>query len=504
MKYLIIILIIIFCLLKFTKAQSWQSQSSGTTVGITSIYFTDANTGWALGWKFFPSKVLLKTTNAGATWFSQTLPASVVSPCDIWMVNSTTGYIVTHAAQIYKTTDGGSSWFLQLLDPSGEGNFNSIIFTNTNTGYAVGYPGLIYKTVNAGSSWLQQITGTSVFLYDIAFSGTDTAYVSGDNGTILKTVNGGAGWIQSAISGSPQLTTITFINSNTGFAAGFWVYKTTNKGSTWVTVSNVSVVYSIAFTNATTGYYSGTSGVIGKTTNGGNNWFSQSSGTGNTLNSIFFINQTTGFIAGDGGKILYTNDQPLPVGMSNFDFTVQENNVKLSWGTEWELNNKGFDVERKSTVTGNVSEWERTAFIPGNGTVNEPREYQFTDEKLESSSYSYRLKQIDYNGNFEYHYLHSDVTINAPDHFFVSQNYPNPSNPKSKFDVRIPQDGNFKLQVYDLLGKELITKSELKPAGYYTVEIDGSTLSSGIYFYKVSVENSSRNYSLIKKMVLVK
>lgn len=195
-------------------------------------------------------------------------------------------------------------------------------------------------------------------------------------------------------------------------------------------------------------------------------------------------------------------DTPLPVKMAYFNSIVLDNNAVLSWGTVSEINNAGFRIERKSTVE---NKWVEAGFINGNGTTSEEKHYKFEDKKLAAGVYKYRLKQIDYNGNYEYHYLQNDETIGTPKVFEVSQNYPNPSNPKTKIDFQIPIDGNISLRVYDISGKEIaVLVDGFKTADFYSVEFDGSDLGSGIYFYRIIAKGLDGFFSKTMKMVLVK
>ncbi|HEY3251717.1 MAG TPA: T9SS type A sorting domain-containing protein, partial [Ignavibacteria bacterium] len=144
-------------------------------------------------------------------------------------------------------------------------------------------------------------------------------------------------------------------------------------------------------------------------------------------------------------------------------------------------------------------------FIAGHGTTNEPHSYSFEDKKLQVSSYKYRLKQIDYTGSYEYYELANNVVIEAPRAFTMGQNYPNPSNPKSKIDYEIPITGKVSIKLYDILGQEVYTiVNESKEAGYYTAEFNGTNLASGVYFYRIIVEGAAQNFSKTLKMILVK
>ncbi len=196
-------------------------------------------------------------------------------------------------------------------------------------------------------------------------------------------------------------------------------------------------------------------------------------------------------------EYLVTVDLANPVEMSSFASSNEFNNAHLSWVTATELNNSGFDIERST----DKSAWSRIAFVKGNGTVNVSTQYNYTDKNLASGIYHYRLKQIDFNGNFEYFELPEAVTIGIPDMFFVDQNYPNPFNPVTTIAYGIPQSGNVTLKIFDMTGREIKTLvNEFKDAGYYVAKFDGSSLASGTYIYRIE----SGSFVSAKKMVLLK
>lgn len=194
--------------------------------------------------------------------------------------------------------------------------------------------------------------------------------------------------------------------------------------------------------------------------------------------------------------------QALPVLLLSFDARANGRNVTLTWTTEAELNNKEFQIER---TLSDKNVWAKTGSIQGYGTTNEKHAYVFEDKNLNTAKYKYRLKQIDYNSNSEYFELNSVVEIGKPVNFDVSQNYPNPSNPKSKIDYQLPFDGKITMKIYDIIGKEVgIIISDNKLAGYYTTEFDGSYLSSGVYFYVMILEGRGQKLTKTMKMILVK
>lgn len=194
-------------------------------------------------------------------------------------------------------------------------------------------------------------------------------------------------------------------------------------------------------------------------------------------------------------------DNAGPVEMQSLTSTVNERDVTLNWSTSAEINNSGFDIERSS---GN-NDWSRVGFVQGNGTTSEPNQYAFTDRNVASGKYNYRLKQIDFNGNFEYYYLSNEVIVGIPSQFNLAQNYPNPFNPTTKIDFELPKEGNVKLYVYDNSGKEVaMIANGFRAAGYYTVEFNASNLASGIYFYKLEYTNGTQNMSKVLKMTVLK
>lgn len=190
------------------------------------------------------------------------------------------------------------------------------------------------------------------------------------------------------------------------------------------------------------------------------------------------------------------NNSTLPVNLANFVSSVNGNNVELNWSTQSELNNSGFEIERKIN-----SDWKKIGFVNGSGTTNNASSYSFKDKGLQSGSHRYRLKQIDFNGNYEYHNLTGEVIIGVPDKFTLEQNYPNPFNPNTTINYSLTNDGFVSLVVYDMLGREVTNLvQEFKPAGYYSIDFNAATLTSGIYFYKLN----SNGFTYIRKMTLIK
>ena len=194
-------------------------------------------------------------------------------------------------------------------------------------------------------------------------------------------------------------------------------------------------------------------------------------------------------------------DSPMPVKLVSFNASViNGNNIKLNWATSSEQNNAGFEIERAVVGSPNLV-YNNIGFVIGNGNSNTTKNYSFTDSKMNTGKYQYRLKQVDNNGNFEYFNLSNEVNVAAPGKYNLEQNYPNPFNPNTNIIYQIANNTFVSLKVYDMTGKEVTTLvNEIKAAGYYTVNFNASNLASGIYIYKLE----AGSYTKVLKMVLVK
>ncbi|MFN3346167.1 MAG: T9SS type A sorting domain-containing protein, partial [Chloroherpetonaceae bacterium] len=193
-------------------------------------------------------------------------------------------------------------------------------------------------------------------------------------------------------------------------------------------------------------------------------------------------------------------DISLPVELVEFSARKITVGVLLSWQTASERNNRGFEVQRKSKEQGASNEaWQVVGFVRGNGTTTEAQSYSFLD-KAASGVVQYRLKQIDFDGKFEYSNV-IEVNAGVPTQFVLEQNYPNPFNPTTTITYSLPITSVVRLEIFDVLGKKVATLVSAKQeAGTYTHTLNASTLSSGVYFYRLQ----AGAFSQTKKMMLVK
>lgn len=189
-------------ILSSTNGGSWNVQYSvlleWSVVWLTSVYFSDANTGYVAGGKAHANQtagILLKTTDGGLTW--DYLPGETTPLNSVYFTDNETGFIagghcnqVGCYSKIQKTTDGGTTWTDQAI-PLNTEMLNSVSFPDTVTGYAAGDNGTILKTTDEGATWNFQSSDATQNLNSIYFFDVNMGFIVGVNGTILKTTNGG-------------------------------------------------------------------------------------------------------------------------------------------------------------------------------------------------------------------------------------------------------------------------------------------------------------------------
>lgn len=188
-----------------------------------------------------------------------------------------------------------------------------------------------------------------------------------------------------------------------------------------------------------------------------------------------------------------------PVELASFTANTSMGKVTLNWRTATEINNRGFEIQRKA----DDNNWIVLAFKNGNGTTTNANNYSFTDNTsgLNANKLSYRLRQVDFNGQSQYSPVVLIDNI-IPENYNVSQNFPNPFNPSTIIKYQIPQNSFVSLKVYNSLGQEAATLvNGMVNAGSYEVQLNASDLSSGVYYYVIK---AGENFVQTKKMILIK
>ncbi|MFZ4619904.1 MAG: LamG-like jellyroll fold domain-containing protein [Bacteroidota bacterium] len=211
-------------------------------------------------------------------------------------------------------------------------------------------------------------------------------------------------------------------------------------------------------------------------------------------------------------RYLLNSNTPLPVELTSFSASVSASTVTLRWNTATEVNNHGFEVERKKLIhrpngslnqstDESIDQWTEVSFVSGNGTSNVQHEYSYSDRSISAGTYAFRLKQIDRDGKISYSQEIEAVVLSAPHAFELQQNYPNPFNPSTSITFNLRERGHTTLKVYDVIGREAATLTNgVMDAGMHTVQFNAASLASGMYLYKLTSGSDVQ----IKRMILLK
>ena len=490
-------------ILKTTNAgQDWIRISDGDHYHLNSIDFANRYCGIAvsLGGK------IIHTTNGGQNWELSAFFPSSGHLYSVTYPDSQNAWTSGHYGTIYHSSDGGNTWTLQNSGVSIP--LRSIHFINADTGWVAGNTGIMLKTTNGGQNWSQLNTGTTGWLHTIFFLDTNYGWAGGSYSTLIKTTDGGLSWQPSTVPGVQFFNSVFFLNESIGWLAdgasggAASIFKTTDGGITWTEQLQIpSQSYNfndIYFKNENYGWAVGSGGDIWYSTNGGNNWSLNEVDFYNGLKSIAHCETDELWIAGSYELILYSINGGIPVELISFTAEFLESKLELNWTTATETNNSGFEILR--FAQNDNAEWVTIGFVPGHGTTTETQHYSFTDNDVKPGKYQYKLKQIDYNGTFEYSQI-VEVEIPFVTEFSLSQNYPNPFNPSTTIKFQIPELSFVTFKVYDVLGNEMRTLvNEEKSIGSYEVNFDASGLPSGIYFYRLK----AGPFVETKKMLLLK
>jgi photosystem II stability/assembly factor-like uncharacterized protein len=265
--------------------QTWNPQDAPPTNAYFSLYFTDAMNGWAVGY----NGKIVHTTDGGQTWVDQTAPVTT-DYYKVYFVDSQTGWIaggdeggfpsyINHRV-ILHTSNGGATWIDQYSEAY-ESKLRSIHFVDQNRGFATGESGAIMRTTDGGNNWSEPAVISSYHFYDVFFTDSTTGYIIGEYlgvphyAAIFKTDNGGFDWTETQLGIDESLAGICFTDANHGWVVGGGsgngglVYYTSDMGGTW-TMQNIPAVdflYRVFFVDENSGWASGHIGTIIATEN---------------------------------------------------------------------------------------------------------------------------------------------------------------------------------------------------------------------------------------------
>ena len=405
------------------------------------------------------------TTVLEAQWNLQT---SVGVMYCISAVDNNTAWACGPNSNIIRTTNGGQNWTAINPVPINITLYN-IFAVNTNTAVVTGSEtnGYVWKTTNGGVNWSEVLMQETGFLNAIHINPDGTGILNGDprpfNGrwSLWRTTNFGSTWDSTGMR-------VPSINFEFGFQNALHVngsnyyfgsndsriYVSTNSGVNWTArTTTIKNPYCIWF-NGTVGITGGTSIVtpgVNRSTNSGTSWSSVSVPTTNPA----------GGLVGDGTSFWLARGSVIYVSTDN----------GLTWATDF---NGDFQMA---------------------GLINH----------LCKARTGNKLWAVTSTGNVYFsNGVLSGVNILSsenPQHYLLSQNFPNPFNPVTNINFSIPKTSNVRLAVYDVNGRELeILINQNLSAGTYNADWDASKYSSGMYFYKIT----AGEYSQTKKMSLIK
>ena len=457
------------------------------TANLTDIHYTDANTGYAVS---SLNKAVIKTVNGGTSW--ELTGGATVSYQWETKLSSSSGIgngfyyapplyqspyrrdliYICHGTKIYRSYDRGENW-TQIATVSLGSRAHSFYVSPLDTNLMVASMdasnGRIMRSTDHGQTWTQTWNGnlTSYGMpLEMDPNSPNNLVLGPDNGALLKSTNFGLNWttLSSVNFVSPCDITIHHGNSNLMFLGDSGPAK------------------------------------LWKSTDGGVNWTLKNSQSTSEVPMIGISQLDTNIafhtVWGTGG-VFRTIDR-------GENFT----NVTTT-GSAW-----GCDIAKDDPTAFAFVTYGRAGYLSLNaganftgvtsiGSANAGVLYLEKGEVLaQGTGGVYKLK-ITYNVNSTPVVVTGLEIVGSsiPDKYSLSQNYPNPFNPSTKIRYQLPENGRVKLTVFDIKGVEVATIiNGVQNAGEYSVDFDGSRMTSGVYFYKLETDGLVDT----KKMLLIK
>lgn len=219
-------------------------------------------------------------------------------------------------------------------------------------------------------------------------------------------------------------------------------------------------------------------------------------------NGILDMDAHTLTVSGIGSFYRWTassSDAALPVELTAFEAVLNGEAVVLRWATASETNNAGFEVEHRPA--GPAGTWQSRGFVAGHGTTTEARAYTYSLDGLAPGTHRFRLRQVDYDGRFEYS-PEVEVSVALTKSHVLSPAYPNPFNPRTQFTLALQQAQHVIVAVYDMLGRQVSTlhAGQMEAGVAHTLAFDAHGLSSGVYVIRVHAEH----FEAVQRVMLMK
>ncbi len=425
------------------------------------------------------------------------LPMLTIS--DLYAVSvmgHSTGFAVGSRGTILQGNDNNSSWSVKNSGIETDLFGVSRCPGNGNVAAAVGDSGTILWTVQNGNFWGKRVSGVTVCLRNVRLINPFHAIAIGDSGTVLLTSDGGVNWAKIPVNTTESLTSIASVQGRVIIGGKNGVsFRSNDSGRTW-TENHIGVssdIISLQYVSNLTVRAAIAPGKLYVSSNGGQSWHYDYNFEGKTIAACFFKTLNTGSIATANAEV-YSHTVPVPVELTGFSAERIDGKVHLTWSTATEINNRGFEVEKSK----DSKLWSTAGFIAGAGNSTESRTYTYIDSYPEFGNNYYRLKQIDYNGEYEYSSVAEAVHYMD---FSLSDNYPNPFNPSTQIVYTLPYPSRVVIELFDILGNSAgVAVNGDFDAGTHTAVISSRGLASGVYIYRFT----AGNFTQTKKMTVVK
>jgi Metallo-peptidase family M12B Reprolysin-like len=285
--------------------------------------------------------------------------------------------------------------------------------------------------------------------------------------------------------------TITAPNTNVNWAAGSpqtvtWNVANTNSVS-GINCQNVNILMS------TDGGFTYPVTIVSNTPNDGTQSITVPAIT--TNNTVRIMVKAAANIFFDISDVDFTVTlSALPVTMLNFSATPRHNEISLTWQTSVEILNKGFEILRSD---GNSNNFIKIGFVPGAGITNDPKNYTFSDTRIQKNvRYYYRLRQVDIDNIGKYSDIRS-ARINAENVISLSLQ-PHPFYKTTELQVNGIAPKNFNLVISDMMGKVIQNINIINTEEYRKLSVDLSDYPAGTYVIKVIQDDIVKTIRAIK------
>ena len=515
------------------SGNSWAVQQSNTNNNLYDLFFTNYDTGFAVG----QNGCALKTTNSGSNWISINFTSG--SLYTVKFINGSTGFIGSVNDNIYKTIDCGNTWTLKYTS-AGQKNITDIGFFNNNEGIAIDNSGYIMRTISGGDIWTQQSQLSSNSLNKLKIVDSVSAYIikgevsQGSASKIYYTSNKGISWGENVVPFYPSsLLSIDVYNRYLGFIVGDngVILKTSTGG----TISDgFSISGKVRYIDNNQPVTSGSAKAIKYTQNFSNIIIIDSSQIqpngdyilahvsrdsvdigiypNSTTTNDYVISYYSSTIYWENATLLYPTHN-----LTNVDIYVYRN-----FGSDNPNQISGKITSANKDVSGNLKDaviyarkgdtfvgctmsdangnYQLNSLAEGNLKIFINRFGYISDSTYLNVTPTSNIDSVNFNMMPLFVGL-KQISSSVPNEYKLYQNYPNPFNPMTNIKYQISKAGFVILKIYDILGRQISTLiNEKQTPGSYNVTFDATSLSSGVYFYKLQTDN----FTDTKKMVIIK